>query len=148
MSTTEMIESAVNIFKDKQCPFVLMHCVSVYPCDDDKVHLGMILELKQQFGVDVGYSGHEKGGLAVSIAAIALGATSLERHITLERTMYGSDQAASLAPTGLKNLVAAVRKVEKAIDGQKEKNILDIEISIAKKLREHIKCSNAVLKIL
>ena len=101
--------------------------------------LAKVTQTQKNHGCKVGYSGHEKSGLAISIAAVALGATSLERHITLDRTMYGSDQAASLTPNGFKSLVDAIRKVEKAIDGQKEKNILDIEISMAKKLREHIK---------
>ena len=103
------------------------------------IFLNLIKVLKDKYGCKTGYSGHEKSGLAVSIAAVALGATSLERHITLDRTMYGSDQAASLTPNGFKSLVSAVRKIEKAIEGEKEKNILDIEISAAKKLRAHIK---------
>ena len=87
----------------------------------------------------MGYSGHEKGGLAISVAAVALGATSIERHITLDRTMYGSDQAASLTQEGFKNLVKAIRKVEMAINGKNVKEILDIEKDVAKKLRLHIK---------
>jgi N-acetylneuraminate synthase len=116
-----------------------MHCVSAYPFDDTRASLNLIKVIKAKYGCKVGYSGHEKSGLAISIAAVTLGATSLERHITHDRTMYGSDQAASLTPNGFKSLVEAIRKVEKAIDGQKEKNILDIEISVAKKLRAHIK---------
>ena len=139
MSTFQNIDTAVKIFKENNCKFELMHCVSAYPFDDVRASLNLIKVMKDKYGCKVGYSGHEKSGLAISIAAVALGATSLERHITLDRTMYGSDQAASLTPNGFKNLVIAIRKVEKAIDGQKEKNILDIEISMAKKLREHIK---------
>ena len=139
MSTFQNIDTAVKIFKENNCEFELMHCVSAYPFDDDRASLNLIKVMRDKYDCKVGYSGHEKGGLAVSIAAVALGATSLERHITLERTMYGSDQAASITPNALKNLVVAIRKVEKAIDGQKEKNILDIETSMAKKLREHIK---------
>ena len=139
MSTFQNIDTAVKIFKENNCKFELMHCVSAYPFDDVRAGLNLIKVMRDKYGCKVGYSGHEKSGLAISIAAVALGATSLERHITLDRTMYGSDQAASLTPNALKNLVEAIRKVEKAIDGQKEKNILDIEISVAKKLRAHIK---------
>ena len=139
MSTFLNIDAAVKIFKENNCEFELMHCVSAYPFDDARASLNLIKVMRDKYGCKVGYSGHEKSGLAVSIAAVALGATSLERHITLDRTMYGSDQAASLTPNGFKSLVEAIRKVEKAIDGQKEKNILDIEISVAKKLRAHIK---------
>jgi N-acetylneuraminate synthase len=139
MSTFLNIDAAVKIFKENNCEFELMHCVSAYPFDDARASLNLIKVMRDKYGCKVGYSGHEKSGLAISIAAVALGATSLERHITLDRTMYGSDQAASLTSNGFKSLVNAIRKVEKAIDGQKEKNILDIEISVAKKLRAHIK---------
>ena len=139
MSTFQNIDTAVKIFKENNCKFELMHCVSTYPFDDVRASLNLIKVMKDKYGCKVGYSGHEKSGLAISIAAVALGATSLERHITLDRTMYGSDQAASLTPNGFKSLVSAVRKIEKAIEGEKEKNILDIEISVAKKLRAHIK---------
>ena len=139
MSTFQNIDTAVKIFKENNCKFELMHCVSAYPFDDVRASLNLIKVMKDKYGCKVGYSGHEKSGLAISIAAVALGATSLERHITLDRTMYGSDQAASLTPNGFKSLVSAIRKIEKAIDGEKEKNILDIEISVAKKLRAHIK---------
>ena len=139
MSTFQNIDTAVKIFKENNCKFELMHCVSAYPFDDVRASLNLIKVMKDKYGCKVGYSGHEKSGLAISIAAVTLGATSLERHITHDRTMYGSDQAASLTPNGFKSLVEAIRKVEKAIDGQKEKNILDIEISVAKKLRAHIK---------
>ena len=139
MSTFQNIDTAVKIFKENNCKFELMHCVSAYPFDDVRASLNLIKVMKDKYDCKVGYSGHEKSGLAISIAAVTLGATSLERHITHDRTMYGSDQAASLTPNGFKSLVEAIRKVEKAIDGQKEKNILDIEISVAKKLRAHIK---------
>jgi N-acetylneuraminate synthase len=139
MSTFQNIDTAVKIFKENNCKFELMHCVSAYPFDDVRANLNLIKVLKDKYGCKTGYSGHEKSGLAISIAAVALGATSLEKHITLDRTMYGTDQSASLTPEGFKHLISTIRKVEKAIDGQKEKNILDIEISVAKKLRAHIK---------
>ena len=137
MSTLEMIDEAVNIFKKKNCSFELMHCVSAYPFESEHANLTMIKTLKERYRCNVGYSGHEKSGLAISYAAAALGATSIERHVTIDRTMYGSDQAASLAPLGLKELVGGLRIIEKALI-KKDKIILDIEKDIAKKLRAHI----------
>ena len=96
----------------------------------------MIKTLRDKYICDVGYSGHEVG-LAVSYAASALGITSLERHITLDRAMYGSDQSASVEPIGLRTLVGAVRKIELAM-GDGEKRVIDAEVPIAKKLREHL----------
>ena len=137
MSTLEEIEKAVEIFKKNNCPYELMHCVSTYPMEDTDANLNCIPMLRDRYGCNVGYSGHEVG-LAVSYAAAALGITSLERHITLDRSMYGSDQAASIEPVALQNLVGAVRKIEKAMgDGQKK--VLKSEIPIAKKLRGHLK---------
>jgi len=136
MSEFEEIDRAVSIFKKAQCPFELMHCVSTYPMDDEDANLNRIKTLRERYQCDVGYSGHEVG-LAVSYAAAALGATSLERHITINRAMYGSDQAASVETAGFIQLVAAVRKIEKAMgDGNITMN--DKEIPIAKKLRAHI----------
>jgi N-acetylneuraminate synthase len=137
LSTLEDIDKAVQIFKDAGCPFELMHCVSTYPMKDEDANLNIIHTLRQRFGCDVGYSGHEVG-LAVSYAAAALGITSLERHITLDRAMYGSDQSASVEPAGFKMLVGAVRKIERAL-GDGGKRILEAEVPIAQKLREHIK---------
>lgn len=139
MCEMKNIEDAVDIFKKNNCPFELMHCVSAYPFDDKIANLRMIPFLKEKFNCKVGYSGHEKGGSAISVAAIVLGATSLERHFTLDRTMYGSDQAASISPEGLAGLVQSVKKVESALTGKLEKKILDIEVDVAKKLRAHIK---------
>ena len=139
MSTMKMIEDAVKIFKKNKCSFELMHCISAYPFDDKIANLNFINILKKKFSCDVGYSGHEKGGLAISYAASAMNITSLERHFTLDRSMYGSDQSASLSPRAFKDLVGGVRKIELAINGPKTKKILDIEVPIAKKLRAHIK---------
>ncbi len=138
MSDLSMIDDAVNIFKKKNCDFELMHCISAYPFDSEFANLNMIDNLKKRYDCKVGYSGHEKSGLAISYAAVAKGATSLERHITLDRTMYGSDQAASLSPLGLKELVGGIRIIDKALI-DREKEILDIEKSVAEKLRSHIK---------
>ena len=137
LSTMKNIEEAVEIFKKKNCPFELMHCVSTYPMKDTDANLKTIITLREKFKCNVGYSGHETG-LAVSYAAAALGVTSLERHITLNRAMYGSDQAASLAPQGLKKIVPEVRKIQKAL-GDGVKKVLEDEIPIASKLRERLK---------
>jgi N-acetylneuraminate synthase len=130
------IDRAVNILRETNCPFEVMHCVSTYPMDDEDANLNAIKTLREKYGVKVGYSGHETG-LAVSYAAVALGITSLERHITLDRASYGSDQAASLEPAGLRQLVGAVRKIEKAM-GDGEIGMIEKEVSIAKKLRAHV----------
>ncbi len=137
MSTLEEIDCAVEIFKKSECPFEVMHCVSTYPMEDTDANLNCISTLRDRYSCDVGYSGHEVG-LAVSYAAAALGITSLERHITLDRAMYGSDQSASIEPPALRNLVGAVRKIEDAM-GDGKKFVLDSEVSIAKKLRGHLK---------
>jgi len=136
MSTYEDIENAIQIFKRHQCSFELMHTVSTYPMKDEDANLRMIKTLREKYGCNVGYSGHEVG-LAVSYAAAAMGITSLERHITLDRAMYGSDQSASIEPNGLRMLVGAVRKIEKAI-GNGVKKIIADEVPIAEKLRAHI----------
>ena len=137
MSTLEEIDCAVEIFKKSECPFEVMHCVSTYPMEDTDANLNCISTLRDRYSCDVGYSGHEVG-LAVSYAAAALGITSLERHITLDRAMYGSDQSASIEPPALRSLVGAVRKIEQAM-GDGKKFVLDSEIPIAKKLRSHLK---------
>ncbi len=113
MSTLEQIGKAVDIFRNANCSFELMHCNSTYPMKPEDANLLTINTLKEQFNCDVGYSGHETG-IVISAAAIALGATSLERHITLDRSMYGSDQSASLELVGLNKLVKYVRAVEQA----------------------------------
>jgi len=135
--TLEGIDKAVKIFKDANCPFDLMHCVSTYPMKDEDANLRTIKTLRKRYNCNIGYSGHEVG-LAVSYAAAALGITSLERHITLDRAMYGSDQSASVEPSGFRMLVSAIRKIEQAM-GDGKKRILDAEVPIARKLREHLK---------
>ena len=136
MTTYKDVEKAITIFKEAGCSFELMHTVSTYPMKDEDANLNMIKTLKEKFGCNVGYSGHEVG-LAVSYGAAALGISSLERHITLDRAMYGSDQSASVEPRGLRELVSAVRKIEQAM-GDGEKRILEAEVPIARKLREHL----------
>ena len=141
MSTYNDIDKAVDIFKKAGCSFELMHTVSTYPMKEENANLNMIKTLRDKFQCNVGYSGHEVG-LAVSYAAAALGVTSLERHITLDRSMYGSDQSASVSRSGLRQLVGAVRKIELAM-GDGIKKILKEEIPIAENLRQHIQWNNA-----
>ena len=139
MSNFDMIDKAVKIFRDNDCSFELMHCISAYPFNNKMANLNMIKILKDRYKCAVGYSGHEKGGKLISLAAVALGSTSLERHLTLDRTMYGSDQAASITPVGFKSLVSDVRILEKALTGNEDKIILKEEKPVAEKLRAHIK---------
>jgi len=136
MSDLEIIDRAVEIFRKANCPFELMHCVSTYPTNDEDANLNCIPVLRNRYQCDVGYSGHE-GGQAVSYAAAALGISSLERHITLDRAMYGSDQAASLEPALFIQLLGGIRKIEQAM-GDGVIQIHDKEVPIAKKLRSHI----------
>ena len=136
MSTYEDIDKAIEIFKKESCPYELMHCVSTYPMKDEDANLNMIKTLKNKYLCKVGYSGHETG-LAISLAATALGATSIERHITLDRSMYGSDQAASIEPAGLRQLVGGIRKIELSL-GDGVKKFTEEEKKVAEKLREHL----------
>ncbi len=137
MSTKEDIQNAVKIFRDNNCPFELMHCVSTYPMNPKDANLMTINALKKEFKCDVGYSGHENG-VAVSLAAFSLGISSLERHITLDRAMYGSDQSASLEPKGMINLVDSIEKMRIAYGQEKLGYILEDEKTIANKLRAHL----------
>ena len=134
MSTIEEIDEAVNIFKQKNCKFELMHCNSSYPMNEKEANLKCIPMLRKRYSCDVGYSGHESSLLKVSIVAVTLGATSLERHITLDRAMYGSDQAASISASTLKAFVESVRAVN-SILGDGKKIITEAEKSVRKKLR-------------
>ena len=134
MSTMEEIEKAVQIFKDANCPFELMHTNSTYPMKDEDANLKMIPVLRERFGCKVGYSGHEVG-LITSVAAVALGATSVERHITLDRAMYGSDQAASVEVMGFYRLVDYIKTAEVAL-GDGKKKITAKEKEIKEKLRK------------
>ncbi len=133
MHTLDEIDLVVDRFKKGKCPFELMHTVSTYPTKDSDANLKMINTLRNRYQCDVGLSSHEVGR-AVSVGAAALGISSLERHITIDRTMYGSDQAASLEIGGLKLLVNYVRIVESAM-GDGSKIILDDEIKIREKLK-------------
>lgn len=133
MSTMAEIEKAVDIFRKYNCSFELMHCNSSYPMSSEEANLYCIITLREKFGCNVAYSGHEKG-LQISLAAVALGATSLERHITLDRAGFGSDQAASIEPQGLIRLVRDVRIIEQAM-GDGVKRVYDSEKPSLKRLR-------------
>jgi N-acetylneuraminate synthase len=138
MSTIKNIEVAVDIFKKNNCPFELMHSVSTYPMAVEDANLLTINSLKKYFNCKVGYSGHEDG-VTVSLAATSLGISSLERHITLSRSMYGSDQAASLEPRGMRELVSSLTIMIKAFGQEKLGFVTAEEEKVAKKLRAHIK---------
>jgi len=137
MSTLNDISIAVDIFRKNNASFELMHCVSTYPAKAEDINLNTIPALKDKFKCDVGYSGHENG-IAISLAAYILNISSLERHITLDRTMYGSDQAASIEYSGMKNLVESIEKIKKSFGTNKIGHITEEELEIAKKLRAHI----------
>jgi N-acetylneuraminate synthase len=134
MSTLEEIEDVVNLFRDKNCPFELMHCNSTYPMKEEDANLSCIPMLREKFNCNVGYSGHESSLIKVCVAAVALGATSIERHITLDRTMYGSDQAASIEAHSLGNFVESVRAVP-GILGTGKKVLSQSEEAARNKLR-------------
>jgi len=120
MSTLEEIDGVVKIFKDANCSFELMHCNSTYPMKDEDANLLCIPMLRERYKCKVGYSGHESSLIKVCTAAVALGATSLERHITLDRAMYGSDQAASIETNALHDFVQTVRAIPAALGNGKK----------------------------
>ena len=134
MSNLEQIREAVEVFKKHNCPFELQHSNSSYPMKMEEANLKCINTLQKEFNCNVGYSGHESMGYLICVTAVVLGATSIERHLTLDRTMYGSDQAASLEPMGLERLVRDVKRID-VILGDGEKKIWPSEIPVMKKLR-------------
>ena len=134
MASLEEIDAVVDLFRKKDCPFELMHCCSIYPMNDHDANLLCIPMLRERYGCDVGYSGHETTLIKVCVTAMALGATSIERHITINRAMYGSDQAASIETHALRNFVDAVRSVP-GILGNGEKRISERETAVREKLR-------------
>jgi N-acetylneuraminate synthase len=131
MSTLEQVDHALQVLGTED--LILLHTTSTYPASLMDLNLKVIPVLAERYGVPVGYSGHETG-LAPSAAAVALGAVMLERHITLDRKMWGSDQSASIEPEELKSLVAQVRAIESAM-GDGVKRLIEAEIPIMKKLR-------------
>ena len=119
MSKMNDINQAVNIFKRNKCNFVLMHCVSNYPCPEENLNLNLITTLKKVFKCKIGYSGHESS-VSPSLAAWFLGADYIERHITLERSMYGTDQAASLSEQGIRELTSLLTKFPQMLGNGKK----------------------------
>lgn len=137
MSTLEEIDEVVEIFLRANCPFELMHCNSSYPMDEKHANLRCIPMLRARYRCEVGYSGHESSLVRICSAAVALGATSIERHITLDRAMYGSDQAASIGAQSLAGFVEGLRLVQIALgDGQKV--IAAEEVEARQKLRQAV----------
>lgn len=133
MCTYEDIDRAVEIFRQHDCPFVLMHTVSEYPAPEEKLNLRGIVDLRERYNCPVGYSGHEPS-VSPSVMAGVMGAVAIERHITLDRAMYGSDQAASLEKPGLESMVTQIRKISKIL-GNGERVITEGEQAVADKLR-------------
>lgn len=131
MSTMQQIDGAVSILDIDQ--LIIAHATSTYPCDPHELNLRVIPELKKRFPCPIGYSGHEVG-LITSVVAVGLGACMVERHITLDRAMWGSDQAASVEPGGFERLVKYIRVTEQAL-GDGEKKVYDSELPSLKKLR-------------
>lgn len=132
MSTIEQIDRALETLGTDRV--VLMHATSTYPLEPEEANLRVIATLRDRYpGVPVGYSGHERG-LQISLAAVAIGAVAVERHITLDRTMWGSDHAASLEPTGLEHLMRDIRVIERAT-GDGVKRVFDSERAPMAKLR-------------
>jgi N-acetylneuraminate synthase len=132
MSTLEEIDRAVEVVRKTQ--LTIMHTTSCYPCDLENLNLRVIGTLQERYGLPVGFSSHYAGVGGIDCAAVALGAVAIERHFTLDRTMKGTDQAASLEPHGLETLVRYVRAVEKAL-GSPEKRLLECEQAVRAKTR-------------
>ena len=137
MATLAELDEVVNQFKQANCPYELLHCNSTYPMKEEDANLLCIPMLRDRYKCDVGYSGHESSLIKVCVTAVALGATALERHITLDRAMYGSDQAASIETHALKDFVESVRAVP-AMLGTGRKEISEAEAAVRKKLRVQV----------
>lgn len=133
MCSFDEIDRAVDILKEKKCPIILLHTVSTYPAAEKDLNLAVIHTLRERYGLPVGYSGHEPS-VSPSLMAAVMGAVAIERHITLDRAMYGSDQAASLELPGLVSLLGSIRKIATCV-GSNEKTVSPAEEGIAKKLR-------------
>ena len=138
MSSKKNIDEAVEIFEKNNCPYELMHCVSSYPAKLEDLNLKTIQELQKRYNCKVGYSSHENG-VVVSVSSVVYGITSLEKHITLDRTMYGSDQSASIEFNGMLNLCQSIEKILISAGEASLGKITKDEEKIAEKLRAHIK---------
>jgi sialic acid synthase SpsE len=132
MSTLEQIDRAVELLQREL--LLIAHSTSAYPCDPSELNLMMIPTLRERFKVPIGYSGHETG-IQTTVAAVAIGACFVERHVTLDRAMWGSDQSASVEPPGLQRLVRDIRVVEKAL-GDGVKKVYESEIKPMSRLRK------------
>jgi sialic acid synthase SpsE len=145
MSTLGEIDAAVRIITRSTKDLIILHCVSAYPFDNEYANLRLIQTLQKRYHYPIGYSGHEKSGIVVSLAAAALGACVIERHFTLDHTMKGPDHAASLEPEGMTRLVESIRKLESAL-GDGKKNVLEIEKSSREKLAKSIVSARKIKK--
>ena len=133
MSTIEEIDKAVDVLRGSD--LTLMHCTSAYPCEETDVNLNVIPTLQKRYNIPIGLSGHFKQGSgAIESAGVAMGARWIERHFTLDRTMKGTDQSASLEPTGMMKVIKSIRSIERAL-GNNEKVVLDCEKPIREKCR-------------
>lgn len=137
MSTIDELDEVVDIFRKKDCPFELMHCNSSYPMEEANANLLCIPMLRERYDCKVGYSGHESSLIKVCVAAVTLGATSIERHVTLDRAMYGSDQAASITCSHLREFVDAVRRTPTML-GNGVKTLREEEREVREKLRRDV----------
>jgi N-acetylneuraminate synthase len=137
LSEWEDVDNAVEVFRSRDCPFTLMHCIGTYPMEDEEANVAVMLQLAERYDCPVGYSSHEKG-LICSMLAASLGATAIERHITLDRAMYGSDQAASLERRGIELLVRDIRLLS-TVMGDGEKRVTERERPVAEKLRYFVR---------
>jgi len=144
MSEMNEIEEALNIVNKYNDQVALMQCTSTYPCEFKDVNLKVIPILKEKFNVVVGYSGHERG-ISIPVAAVAVGASIIEKHITIDRTMKGGDQAASLEPSGLTKLIRDIRHLEEAM-GDGNKRLLEVEKPIRQKLAKSLVSRKAIVK--
>ena len=133
MCSLKDISKAVNIFKKQKCKFTLLHCVSTYPAPINKLNLNTILTLKRKYKCDIGYSGHESS-VTPSVIAYIIGATVIERHITLDRSMWGTDQSASLEETGIKSFSSLLNVAKSVFGNGKKIKTLD-DKKIEKKFR-------------
>ncbi len=133
MSNLKDINECIKLFQKKKCRFILMHCVSSYPCPEEKLNLSTIITLKKRFNCEVGYSGHESS-VSPTVLAYFLGARYIERHITLDRSMWGSDQAASLSEEGMRTLSNILKKMTKVI-GNGVKKISKEDKNLLKKFK-------------
>jgi N-acetylneuraminate synthase len=133
MSDYDQIDAAVEVFQRHKCPFILMHSVSEYPASNDRLNLRQIVVLREKYQVPIGYSGHEMTMLP-GVLAVMMGAVAIERHVTINRAMWGTDQAASLEPRGLETLMNYVGQI-KEILGTGERVVTEAELRNARKLR-------------